>query len=320
MTTVITNPIANIPVNPKSHSLGWAQCWADRLGADINNKCDDNIHNYEHVAIDHGVNFSGSLNMFGGANEDVFNKINNVMKHAKITSLDHDMPDYGAIFKKRLDATSTYSGITERWCDDVSARIASIPTLRQEEFCEELSGITMGDSHTIAFSRRSDHILRNDGATLYGALNTGIKNMFRGMEPFGQITLCFGSIDIRHHVVRNNTNIKKLVAEYVNQGEELRSKYCNDIRYAAPVPVEFEGRRIPKSGFYDGTAFYGCAEQRASITEDFINALVDQGVPVVMPPHLWYVMDKEDYATKHMELSSSFHISPAFYRRNNWGQ
>ena len=38
-----------------------------------------------------------------------------------------------------------------------------------------------------------------------------------------------------------------------------------------------------------------------------------------MPPEDWYTMDEKQYAEAYMELGSSFHIAPPFYRKNNWG-
>ena len=320
MSIVITNPIANIPMNVKSHTLGWAKAWATRLNADINHKCTSSILSYDSVAIDHGVNFSGSLNMFGGADQRVFDNIETLLRHTDIISLDHDMPDYGAIFKKRLDAKSTYKDITEEWCDKVSERIATIPTIKQEQYDSSLDGVTLGDSHSIAFSRPTDRILRNDGATLYGALKTGLSNMFRGQTPNGNITLSFGSIDIRHHILRNNTDIPNLIREYIKQGSGLEHKYHCTVSYAAPVPVEYEGRKLPKTGYYKGTSFFGSAKDRARATAEFMYHLKDQGAHVIMPPSDWYLMDGEDYAKTHMEVGGSVHIAPPFYRRNDWGQ
>ena len=320
MQNVITNPIANIPKNAKSHTRGWAMAWADRLDADLNEKCDAGIQEYDTVYVDHGVNFHGSLNMFGGANKEVFDKINNVLSHKNVVSLDWDMPDYGALFKKRLHAATTYEGITPEWCDHTSTRISAIPTLRQEDHFEGSTGLILGDSHSLAFSRSKDRILRNDGATLYGALKAGIHTMFRGIQPEGDITLCFGSIDIRHHILRHTTTVEELVDAYVEQGRSLESTYDCTVSYAAPVPVEFEGRRIPKTGWFEKAPFYGSQSERADITTRFIARLVHNGVNVVHPPVGWYGMDPEEYATTYMEFGGSFHIAPPFYCRNNWGQ
>ena len=146
---VITNPISNIPKNEKSHVHGWTQVWRDQLNASIDHKCTPQVTKADVVYIDHGANFGGSLNLFGGANKEVYDRINLVMSCENIVSLDWDMPDYGEMLKKRLEAPTTYKGITPMWCNAVSKRIRSITSLKQKDL--KTDGVIFGDSHTIAF-------------------------------------------------------------------------------------------------------------------------------------------------------------------------
>jgi hypothetical protein len=317
-TKVITNPISNIPVNQKSHVFGWAQLWQQQLKAAIDHKCTPDIMRYDEVYIDHGVNFGGTLNLFGGATKEVFDRINRVASCKNIISLDHDMPDYGAMLKKRISAPTTYEGITEEWCDNLSARLSNVPSFKQED--HEYDSLTLGDSHSIAFSGPGHRVLRNDAKTLHGALKTGLKNMLRGAKPTRQVFLCFGSIDIRHHILRHDDfSLKDFIAEYVKQGNEIQDEFGVHVSYCAPVPVEFEGRRIPKSGFYKKTPFFGSMEERRVLTSNFIEELYNNVDEVIHPPFEWYTMDGEKYANTYMEHGSSFHIAPPFYNRNDWG-
>ena len=319
MNHVITNPISNIPVNEKSHVHGWTQVWRDQLDASINHKCTPAILKADTVFIDHGANFGGTLNLFGGASKDVYDKINLVAACKDVVSLDWDMPDFGAMLKKRIGAASTYEGITEEWCDMVSKRFANTVSLKQEELC--YGSVTLGDSHSIAFSDIGHRVLRNDGKTLFGALRSGLDDLLRASVPSETIHLCFGSIDIRHHILRHDDNLEYLIGQYTDQGKGLEDKYGVKVKYAFPVPVEFEGRRIPKSGFFKGTAFYGSWQDRYDLTERFKDRLhyYSDG-SVIAPPQEWYTMDPEKYAKTFMEHGSSFHIAPPFYLRNNWGQ
>jgi hypothetical protein len=315
MTNVITNPISNVPVNPKSHVHGWAQLWKQQLNAGIDHKCTPNIIQFDNVYIDHGANFGGTLNLFGGATKEVYDRLNRVAACKNVISLDWDMPDFGSMLKKRIGAKTTYQGITEDWCGKLSKRFESVKSLKQEDL--PFDDVTLGDSHTIAFSGHNHCVLRNDGKTLHGALKSGLKSMLRGKEVKGKIHLCFGSIDIRHHILRHdNFDLTAMIQEYVKQGNEL-----GDAWYCAPVPVEFEGRRIPKSGFYKKTAFYGSQQERRDLTMRFIDELNKQtGGKVIQPPEEWYTMDGEKYANTFMEHGSSFHIAPPYYYRNDWGQ
>tara|TARA_B110000444_G_scaffold97089_1_gene92123 strand:+ start:9483 stop:10439 length:957 start_codon:yes stop_codon:yes gene_type:complete len=312
---MITNPISNIPINGKSHVHGWAKKWSELLDLAIDHKCERfNATTY----IEHGANFGGTLNLFGGANKDVYDRINRVMTSDNIISLDHDMPDYGEMLKKRIGANTTYAGITEDWCDTVSKRCKMVSSFKMEDHENAKRGITVGDSHSIAFANKGDVIFRNDGKTLHGALKAGLKSLMRGIDAIDiPVTFCLGSIDIRHHFSRHKTCLQKMIEEYVDQAYSITKKPL----FAKPVPVEFEGRRIPKSGFYKGTPFYGSWEERQELTGEFITVITDHLSPdhIVGPPSDWYRMDPEKYAKTHMELSSSFHIAPTYYRTENWG-
>lgn len=316
---IITNPISNIPVNPKSHVHGWTQVWQDQLDAAIDHKCTPNILKADTVYIDHGANFGGTLNLFGGANKEVYDRINLVAACKNLVSLDWDMPDFGAMLKKRIGANTTYEGITEEWCDMLTERFKNVPSLKQQDL--DYGSITLGDSHSIAFSDRGHRVLRNDGKTLHGSLRVGLDNMLRDCVPTSTIHLSFGSIDIRHHMLRYPLKVEETIQNYTNQGKGLEDKYGVKVKYALPVPVEFEGRRIPKSGFFKGTAFYGSWQERYDLTNQFIDELNKQSNgSVIAPPSEWYTMDPEKYAKTFMEHGSSFHIAPPFYYRNNWGQ
>lgn len=317
---VITNPISNVPINRKSHVLGWTQLWADQLDASIDHKCTPNIMKYDTVYIDHGANFGGTLNLFGGATKEVYDRINRVAACKNIVSLDWDMPDYGAMLKKRIGANTTYEGITEEWCDALSKRLRNVPSLKQEDLTYE--SVTLGDSHSIAFSGHNHRVLRNDGKTLHGALRAGLDTMLRGVGPTRELILCFGSIDIRHHILRHaDFNMAEFIGRYIEQGDTIGNRYGCEVRYSCPVPVEHEDRRIPKSGFFKGTGFYGSATDRRDVTFHFIDELYKQSNGrVVQPPVDWYHMNGKDYADTYMEHGGSFHIAPPFYHRNDWGQ
>ena len=187
----LTNPISNIPKLKNSHVLGWSLVWADQLNARIDHTCSPAIGLDTTVYIEHGVNFGGTLNLFGGATKEIFDRINRVAAHPNVVSLDFDMPDWGEQLKKRIGAPTTYTGITEQWCDALSKRLSTIKSLKQEDLLQvssKFDGISVGDSHTPAFSRVTDIVLRENGKTLYGTLKRGLMTEFRGLKPFGNVT------------------------------------------------------------------------------------------------------------------------------------
>lgn len=319
MKKCITNPLANIPVNVKSHSFGWANQWSELLNADIDHKCSNNIKTYDIIYIDHGVNFTGSLNLFGGLSEDIYNKFNNLIACKNIISLDHEMPDYGAMFLQRLHAKSTFNKINLDWCHEVSRLCRSINKININDI--DYQGVTIGDSHSIAFSKKKDLILKMDGKTLYGQLGIPFINYLNDidLDKVKRITMCFGSIDVRHHILRKNIDVTALLLPYIEKCKELQYITNIPVEIAVPVPVEYEDRRIPKTGYYKGQPFYGSIQERQNITAFIIKLLKDNHDKVVTPPMSWYFMDPEEYAKTKMELNSSVHIAPVNYRRNNWG-
>lgn len=317
---VITNPINNIPVNVKSHVHGWTQVWRHQLDASINHKCTPAVLIADTVYIDHGANFGGTLNLFGGATEEVFRKLNLIAQCKNVVSLDWDMPDFGAMLKKRIGAKTTYPGITEAWCDALSSRFSTVQSLKQEDL--NLPSITLGDSHSISFSDFGQRVLRNDGKTLFGSLKGGLLEMFRGATPTETVHLSFGSIDIRHHILRHdNFDLDDTISRYVDQGKEIEDKFGVKVKFAYPVPVEYEERRIPKTGYFKKTPFYGSWQERNDLTLRFIELLETKSSgSTVAPPAHWYTMDPEKYAKTYMEHGSSVHIAPPYYHRNSWGE
>lgn len=322
---IITNPIQNIPKLKNSHVLGWSSVWSDQLQACINHSCDIDIYNAETVYVEHGVNFGGTLNLFGGADKALYDKINRLATCKNIISLDIEMPDYGEQLSKRIGASSTYEKIDQRWTDALRQRFKNIPVLKQSdlfEVCTQLDGVTFGDSHSPSYSRLTDVVYRKNGRTLYGCLKRGLINELEDAPLKGTVTFCLGSIDIRHHMLRHESfDLDALLTEYVKQGDEIGVKYGCEVYYAAPVPIEYEGRKLPKTGYYKGTPFYGSRDQRLELTHRFIDTLNKKcGGRIVSPPDSWYTMDGEKYAKTFMENSSSVHISPEYYRRKDWGQ
>jgi hypothetical protein len=111
-----------------------------------------------------------------------------------------------------------------------------------------------------------------------------------------------------------------MLDEYVRQAVAIQKEHGCDISFTTPVPVEYEDRRLPKTGYFKGTPFFGSRQDRLDLTYRIIEGLNKRKVNVIMPPEEWYKMDGEKYAKTYMENSSSVHVSPQYYRRLDWGQ
>ena len=158
---------------------------------------------------------------------------------------------------------------------------------------------------------------------MFGTLRTGLANEFRDIVPAGKnITFSLGSIDIRHHILRHpNFKLSDMLNDYVRQADAISDETGAIISFAAPVPVEYEERKLPKTGYYKGVPFTGTRQQRFDLTIEFIERLkeISKG-RVIMPPEEWYYMDPKQYAETHMEMGGSVHIAPIYYRNKNWNE
>ena len=321
MKRVIMNPFSPLPKSDKSHVRGWAQVWAERLNADIADKHTD-ISVYDEIYIDHGVNFSGGLNLFGGFNDEVMSRVEKLIEcsdnFVKIYSLDYDMRDidYASQMAKRLGAKSTSERLTESIIDACRALFSDAETFTMYDL--PLDKLILGDSHSVAYSLPDQIVDRNNGKTLYSAImkdpNWVIDKVKSSGKDIKHLTLCLGSIDIRFHAIRDGRpDAESFAKAYVEAIRELSNKLEIPVSACAPAPIEFEERRIPGTGKYEGENFFGSRQERLDFTLQFIETLKLSGIDLVMPPKEWYEMDGEKYAKEIMEAASSVHIAPKNY-------
>ena len=304
---MIVGTFSKIPKNENNHSYGWARTWSENLGVHI-----DHTNSYhDEVYLLPGANFGGALNLFGGFTEELESSINNLLNAQKITVLDYkEVPNYGELLKKRKDVTD------KEWCDAVSNKLSNASTLVSSELSNDW--LAIGDSHTAAYSKPGSAVVKQDGTTLYGQIKedfgyirSHIRDCHRG------VTLSLGNIDVRHHICRHGFSLEPFSA-FVNFVRELEDTGL-EVEVAAPWPIEFEGRKLPKTGYYKGTPFYGSRADRVDVVNRIIDYYLYRGIKVVQCPEEWYGMDPEEYATSRMEKPQSVHLSPKYYRRKNWG-
>lgn len=335
MKKIIISIFTDIPISRRSHVRGWAEEWARRLDADIvtsKNFTLENLKNYDYIYIDSGVNFSGVYNIFGGMSKDLLNRFFILIElyklNKKLICLDGDY---------RNIISDTIVNRCKKWnmIKDVEYKIISnymplitnkmaILTMRDLE----LNSAIIGDSHSVAYSFPDQMILKTNGLTLHHVIEKGIVNFIYSQlgsdSEVMDVTLCLGSIDIRHHLLRLMSMdkavlfFKKFFKEVIaiNSAPEI---YGLKITVALPVPIEHEERRIPNTGKYKGEAFCASREERHELTIRVIKMAYDmrsENLPIYSPPLDWYQMDGKEYADKHMELNSSVHIAPTSYNAN----
>lgn len=318
----VMNPFTPHPANVNSHVRGWGEHWAHLLNCEVAGR-DMDMDRAVALYMDHGVNYTpGTLNLFGGVTDLVANRLHSlVSSSAPLYSLDYSFEECGYIqnLKKRRGSASTSALLTSSLIDDLEAKFQAAKTLTMPG--QRCTRAVIGDSHSTAFAAVDSAVMRTNGLTLFGALSrnhfeTELKQFLANTRGDLEIVFCAGSIDIRHHLGRQvspEMEVQNLVKRYVDEVRRLQDEYLLNAKIAAPVPVEFESRRIPKTGWYKGAPFSGSLQQRDSWTRAFIDHIPDD--LLLLPPKEWYEIDPVLYAEKYMELGSSVHISPAHYRR-----
>jgi hypothetical protein len=237
----------------------------------------------------------------------------------QIISLERELPDLVGLLKPRSEQSEW------RLTDDEWQVIADIVKNTPKVTHEELTGksvqtrVVLGDSHSVARYRGGSLVLRNDGLTLHGLLQRGIGNMLdeAGIETCETLVIQAGNIDIRHHLMRQpnpEDATVKLVKDLGKQLSELkRDGRILDYQVTCPYPIEFEGRKLPKTGFYKGTPFFGSRLEREELRKLMTRMMVGEFKSTKLWPVEWFKMDPEKYAETFMEKPRSVHLSPAHY-------
>ena len=260
--------------------------------------------------MDHGVNFGKKLNLFGGFKEDWRYRFEQIVQAKEVVSLDIDMPDYASMLEVRKDVGDP------KLIDSIREWQSKATTLRSIDL--PFKHLTIGDSHAGAWAPYESCIVRTNGKTLNGQLTCDfsyVRDHLSLRPDLERLTLVFGNIDVRFHILRLNADWREMWKAYKAFGDSLSM----EVEYALPWPIEWEERKLPKIGQYRGQNFYGTQAQRARLVNDIVSFCDEIGMNVIHYPSEWRSMNSEEYAKTHMEKPQSVHLSPAFYRRLNWG-
>ena len=315
MKSGIFNPFSPIPKSPKSHTRGGAIIWSQRLKADILTK-KDNISDYDLLFWDHGPNFAGSPNLFGGVNDEVAQRILEVMEsNIPVMSLDHKLTNctYNSRINTCQQSKSTSKLVTDDFIEQYNEwEINNFKGKSITQAKLELEKAIIGDSHSIAYSQKDQSVHRINGQLLYSAMEMGLDKFVKQHTRMKKVTLCLGSIDARFHVLTRQVDAVKYAHQYIIEVKKLIDDGY-DMSMCAIVPVEHEGRKIPNTGKYKKQPFFGSRFDRLNWTVAFNDTLLNSGIKMVHAPLSWYSLDGEQYAKEHMELGGSVHMSPLSY-------
>jgi hypothetical protein len=295
-----------------SHKSAWsyllaAQLRSIGLDAEVINKSGD-IHQYDVWLVALPMEFAGSYNLFGGATDEPALRMQRLLDfQGEVFCLNREMPDVGAFAQSRMKSCSPLwaeldiEGLTQK-CKDIK-------TLDSNTF-------VLGDSHSVSVWQPGSNISRNDGKTLFGVLKEGMDSYIP--EGTKHLITYFGNIDIRHHLCRQDKpveSVKKLVKDYF---EHLKSLNIKKVSVVKLLPIEFEDRRIPKTGWYKGTPFIGSQRERTQLmqifNEEVSNLSTIYNMNVIEWPIDWYTTEPKYFADTYMEKPGSVHLSRAYYQ------
>lgn len=275
---------------------------------DVNYGGEIEEHNdYDTMWVYHGNDFSGGLNMFGGVYgfPYVKNTVNFSQFKGKIKSIAIDFPPYHEWIKDKLDKAK--KDPQPEWAD---VDLDNLERMHKEAETiihpNPTNKIVIGDSHSICMYRPGWTIKSIPFKTLNGILKEGISNYIPDEGAnYNEIELYFGNIDIRHHIVRLDVNVKELADRYIEQAKEL------DAKIYELLPIENESRKLPQSGYYKGKPFWGTWQERNDARNAF-NDYIDSKYGIIRwTDKLLNAQGELDFDC--MEKPKSIHLSREHY-------
>lgn len=310
-----------------SHKAAWAHVRKRQLEdewGEVEVLAGESWDDFDLIYLYHGMEFKGSLNLFGGASEEnakFFERL--VDPKPVLISLDIPMPDYGELCSSRKTADDYWKQID--W-SKVSETCKKIDWIRHPKITTK---VVMGDSHSFSAYQPGYMTFRKDGRTLRGVLRKTLENELKEHYPeldlssLTHLTLYFGNIDVRHHLCRTSDPCKEvdiLLEEYERQIIDLN---IPNIELVKLLPIEPETRRIPKTGFFEGTAFFGTREERQKVV-DYFNEKLEQlciknNFSFFKFDDIIYKVDPETYMKDYMEKPKNVHLSPLHHRTDLFG-
>ena len=268
---------------------------------------------FDVILIEHGMEFKGNFNIFGGANDDLYHQITRMFAPGiKMYSLHHDMPCVGTLIEKRLKTGSDLFKTLEVQIKDAKAICARIPRVDK---ITKTNSLCFGDSHS--FSQYTPNYMtdRHDGLTLFGTLRRGIRSYVP--ENIEALRIYLGNIDIRHHLMRQDNPSKSLKTMMEEYEQQLIDLEIDNIDVVQALPIENESRPLPKTGFYKDTPFFGTWAERTELVKEFnqlVEAMCDRnGWKTWKHPEV-FLNSFGELTFDVMEKPKSVHIAREYYR------
>lgn len=337
MTGLVSTPLIPISQRMGSHRGAQGIIWAQMLREDgwdltaniSGDRYLSDFNEFDSLIAYHGNDWTGSTNLFGGV--QAFPYVHNFVNFSKFTrhndtgmgvySIGIDMPDYSGMIKALLDKRPEKADPLWFEADFDNLRMMQQRSVTIEP--KSRKRVVAGDSHTICMYRPGWETNAVQYKTLWGALKMGLEGFASFRRPLAsleEVEFYFGNIDVRHHLCRQPDPIgaaRDLATAYHDAVAAL--DFDGPKRVYELLPIENERRSLPKTGWYDGTPFFGTRKQRDDCRQAFRDRLLEcekrsGKVEVVLWVDDTLIINKEgELDFKSMEVPHSVHLSRAFY-------
>jgi hypothetical protein len=319
---LISSVVGDIGVSIASHKYAWPTMLQGQLKAagysnvDINRQGKLNWSDYDVILIEHGMEFKGTFNIFGGVKDDKFFYFIDRLftPNVRMYCYGCDMPLVGNFVKGRAKHGTELFKTLEPRADEINEICSKIPKV---DHIDKTGGLVFGDSHSFSLWRPGYMSSRHDGLTLHGALTRGLGTY---VYPWvSDLVFYMGNIDVRHHLMRQQNPLEavdKLVNELETQLVQMCKEKPMNISVSEVLPIENPSRKIPKTGFYKGTPFMGSWEERTAISK-YMNLklremCIRRNFQLLETPKCFF-NDKGELDFRVMEKPQSVHISREFH-------
>jgi hypothetical protein len=223
------------------------------------------------------------------------------------------MPDLGKLLLGRIGNKTTYEGFTEDFMTQLTTKCKAITKVTMYDKVRD--ELVIGDSHSLSMTPSETPVIRCDAKTLNGICSDPDFILSKIPEGLKKLTLQFGSIDVRHHLMRfgGKEAADRLLVKYYELVKRIQTMGI-EVTICQPVPIETEDRKMAATTMYKKKPFSGTRRERLSLTGYVIRHMRDNApCQVIGYPDAWYSMTPEMFEANIMERPRGIHIGPPNY-------
>lgn len=317
----------NIPTKKHSHNAAWVWLYKNILNSNGWNDVTilgnhDTYEGYDALIFYPGIGYGGAINFFFGVDDNVVRRFLRIQNFPGPTFvMNHDMPMIGTTIKGRLHNKSTSSNVGQLDLDRLDQICKNTKSF---DYVGESTKLCFGDSHCFSAYLPGYHVSRNDGLTLFAVLRDGIKETIQEKTGFftddlTHLMFYMGNIDIRHHLMRQedpHTAMKEMLVELE---EQLMDIGIPNIEIVHALSIENISRKLPKTGYYKNTPYFGSWKERSELVDIFnqsVDTMCEKNGWKFFPWPVEFLNEDKELDFEYMERPKSVHLSPLSYRWN----